>query len=115
MWRYVVKRLLLGAVTVVIITTLIFFLTHLIHGGYVESLVNQPTQSAQQREALIHYYHLDQPLWQRYFSFLGDLAHGDLGYSDYFQESVASVILRHAGPTAILMGFSYVITLLLAI
>lgn len=32
-------------------------------------------------EALTHYYHLDQPVWQRFLYWLWDLMHGNLGVS----------------------------------
>ncbi|MGI8848270.1 MAG: ABC transporter permease [Candidatus Dormibacteria bacterium] len=115
MWRYIVKRLLLGVVTVFIISAVIYLLIEQLPGSYIDSLLHQPRQSEAQRAALAHYYGRDRPVIVRYFNWLVDAVHGDLGFSFSRNQTVLEAISQRILPTAILMGVSYIITLLIAV
>ncbi|MCA1219207.1 ABC transporter permease [Streptomyces sp. 8L] len=58
---------------------------------------------------------LDKPVWQRFLDFVNDTLHGRLGYSWEYQRSVASLVMDHVGPTLLLMGTSFVISVLLGL
>ena len=58
---------------------------------------------------------LDQPVYVQYFMWLGQLLHGNLGYSMKSFQSVSSMIGSHLGPTLLLMGVSLIISMLIAI
>jgi peptide/nickel transport system permease protein len=115
MWRYVIKRLLLGALTILIITALIYILFAVLPGSFVSGLVNQKNQTPERKAQLLAYYGLDKPPLIRYFQWLWRLLHGDLDFAYSENEPVSSVIARVIWPTVILMGFSYIVTLLIAI
>jgi ABC-type dipeptide/oligopeptide/nickel transport system permease component len=60
-------------------------------------------------------YHLDDPLWQRFLLYLGQLAHGDLGHSYVTDQSVAHAILIRLPTTAALTGLAVVMWIALAV
>jgi peptide/nickel transport system permease protein len=94
MTRLVVRRLLVALPTTLAVATLVFSLIHLIPGDPVLIMLGegaQPTDVAELRGRL----GLDRPLGQQYASFLGGLAHGDLGVSLHFDEPVSRLIARH--------------------
>lgn len=70
MWRYIAKRLALGVLTFVLVTAFVYVLYAVIPGNYVDALLHRPNQSHATQVALIHYYHFDQPPWQRYLAWL---------------------------------------------
>ena len=50
-----------------------------------------------QKAALVEYYGLDEPWYKQFFSWLGNVLTGNLGYSSRAQESVAE-LTRHSLP-----------------
>jgi len=115
MWRYIVKRLLLGVVTILVISGIAFFLLELIPGSYIDSLLNAPRQTLEQRAHLRQLYGLDKPIIVRYWNWLLGALHGDLGYSYSRGQTVGEAISQRVMPTVILMGFSYIISLLISV
>ncbi len=83
--RYIVRRLLLNLLVLWIVATLVFFAVRLLKGDYVnerlganlELSANNPVAIKQAR----HELGLDEPKWQQYFTYLGQLATGNLGKS----------------------------------
>jgi len=83
--RYIARRLLLNLLVLWIVATLVFFAVRLLKGDYVnerlganlELSANNPVAIKQAR----HELGLDQPKWQQYFTYLGQLARGNLGKS----------------------------------
>lgn len=78
MTRYVIKRIFSMIATLLIIGTLTFSIMHSIPGSPFTSERNLPPEIEQ---ALMEKYGLDDPLWEQYLNYLGDLAQGDLGVS----------------------------------
>ena len=109
MLRLVLLRLALGALTLLIVSALVFTATELLPGDVAEALLGQsatPEAVAGLRAAL----HLDQPTWRRFLIWLAGLASGDPGRSLVNQLPVASLIgsrlpnsLTLAGITALVM------------
>jgi peptide/nickel transport system permease protein len=64
---------------------------------------------------LIERFSLDQPLWQQFGAYITALFHGDLGWSYYFNDSVAKIILGRLPWTLLVVGSSLVISTLLGI
>ena len=79
---YVIKRSIFALVTVWVAVTLNFILFRLLPGNSVSGLRCQAC-TPQFKEALIKEYGLDKSKWQQYVTYLGNLLHGDLGYSQY--------------------------------
>ncbi len=98
MKRYLVQRLLLFVPTLLGALTLVFFSIHLIPGDPIEVMLGE-TASATDKEELRHALALDEPIAAQYVSFLGRLAHGNLGHSLYEQGAVTEIIRAHLPAT----------------
>ena len=110
MFRYILKRILFGLVTLFMLVLITFFMTHLMPGNPFD--LNNVSAS-KQAEMMAH-YGLDQPIATQFFSYVGGLLHGDFGIS--YKKSgttVASLILKEAPPTLALGAISYLIALVL--
>ena len=88
----VVKRLGLGAVTMIVISVLIFLGVEALPGDLATAILGQeatPETVAQFRKEL----KLDEPPVKRYFLWLGDFLRGDLGKSLANKRPVAELII----------------------
>jgi len=98
----VLKRLAFGLVTIIVISVLIFIGVEALPGDLTEAILGQsalPETIAAFRKEL----KLDLPPHIRYFAWLGDIMHGDLGNS-----------LANGRPIADLVGWRFANTLFLA-
>lgn len=79
---WMVKRFIAMVFVIWVITTVVFFLAHLSPINPIQEVLgNKYNASPTVRNQLRHEFHLDEPLWQQYTSYLQDLSHGQLGYS----------------------------------
>jgi peptide/nickel transport system permease protein len=96
------------------ITLVSFFLIHLIPGDPVAAILGNhytPSGAAHLRHAL----GLDKSIGEQYLIFLGNLAHGSLGTSVYYQQSVISLIFERLEPTLWLILYAAVLAILIAV
>lgn len=113
MGKYIVKRLLIGLLSVFIVATLTFFLMNLVPGG---PFVAEKSISKAAQEALAAKYGLDKPLLQRYATYMNDLLHGDLGLSlKQRGRTVSDIIFSKFPVSAKLAGIAVLVALLLGI
>ncbi|MDV9175881.1 ABC transporter permease [Streptomyces sp. W16] len=80
------------------VSALTFFLQLFIPGDAARS-IGGLTASPQAIAALRHRLHLDQPVWERYWAWLKDAVHGDLGRSISSNESVSGALNTRLGVT----------------
>ena len=78
---YLVRRLLLLIPTFLIGTSLIFAAIRVLPGDELTLIIGENVVSEERRARLEERYGLDDPLWQRYISFMGGVVRGDLGTS----------------------------------
>ncbi|MCI8505157.1 MAG: ABC transporter permease [Lachnospiraceae bacterium] len=98
MAKYICKRLLISLATIWLIATVCFFLIRLLPGN--PFLVANPLDMTN-AERLMDYYGLNDPLWEQYLRFMGNLAHLDFGYSlAHAGRSVNEVIALYFPVTA---------------
>ena len=83
--RYIVKRIILAAVSLFAIITITFFLMNLMPGDPFMS----EKASEESRAILIEKYGLDQPVYVQYEKYLQNLFHGDMGTSYVLQKGRA--------------------------
>ncbi|MDD6615865.1 MAG: ABC transporter permease [Lachnospiraceae bacterium] len=83
--RYIMKRVLLAAVSLFAIITITFFLMNLMPGDPFMS----EKASEENRAILIAKYGLDQPVYVQYGKYLENLVHGDMGTSYVLQKGRA--------------------------
>ena len=76
--KYIIKRILLAAVTVLVICAITFFLMHAVPGGPFnrEKALSEATIAA-----LNARYNLDKPVGQQFLLYMQNLLHGDFGVS----------------------------------
>lgn len=115
MLKYILKRLVYGFLTFLIIMTLTFFLMHSIPGGPFDgdSLTKMPPEV---QANLMEKFGLDKPLGEQYLVYMNNLFHGELGVSiSYSPRSVKSIIVSEIPVTATLALTSVLITIALGI
>lgn len=119
MLNYLIRRLLLGLITLVLIT---FFVYGLIRGMPGDPLLVQLESSGPDKEIskddivrMQKIFGLDRPWYVAYFEWLSRTVRGDLGRSLSRQSPVARIIAERIGPTLLLSLSSLLLTYLLAI
>jgi oligopeptide transport system permease protein len=75
---YVGQRLVLIAVTTVLVSSIVFLLLHQIPGN---AFLNETRQNDASIAAQMHHYGLDLPLQTQYWNWVTGVVHGDLGES----------------------------------
>jgi ABC-type dipeptide/oligopeptide/nickel transport system permease component len=113
MTQYIIRRLLQMVPITLGILTLVFSLIHLIPGDPAAAVAGEgarPEDIAQVRAEL----GLDQPLWKQYVTYLGNVAHGDLGRSFRTHEQVSKEILARYPATIQLAIGAMIVALLVA-
>jgi ABC-type dipeptide/oligopeptide/nickel transport system permease component len=87
MFRHIVRRLLLAIPTLLAVFTIIFIIVRVAPGDPATAALGDYA-SKEAVDALRERMGLNEPLWKQYLTFLGDLAHGDLGRSLITQKPV---------------------------
>lgn len=105
MGKYITKRVLLLIPTLLLILVIVFSLLNLIPGSAVDMiyyrLVN--TGADVDRAAVESMLGMDQPAVKRFFLWIWDALHGDLGTS-YFQYEKVTDILKRELPCSLELG-----------
>ncbi len=101
MIEFIVKRLLIGAVTVWFIATATFFAMHAVPGN---PLMNDKAVAAEVRANLEKKYGLDKPLSEQYVIYLGNMLQGDFGISFTQQNRRVNDIIKDHFPVSALLG-----------
>ena len=94
----VLTRLASALVVVLGVCTLVFALIHLVPGDPVEAMLGERARAAD-RAALRAALGLDRPLWEQYWSYLGDLLRLDLGASFLDQRPVTAILAERLPAT----------------
>ena len=102
MWRFTVLRVLQAIPVILTVITLTFFLIRAAPGGPFSS---EKAVSPQVQAALEARYRLDQPILQQYFSYLADLAHGDLGPTFRYPGRTVDELIVDGLPITAELGF----------
>jgi len=100
--------------TLLLVSAVVFVIINLTPGDPVAAMLG-PNGSQQQIVEIRHLLGLDQPVWQRYFSWLWRVSHGDFGVSLRSQEPVLTTLLQRLPATVELMLGAMVVGLLFGI
>ncbi|MCC7462642.1 MAG: oligopeptide ABC transporter permease OppB [Gammaproteobacteria bacterium] len=111
MRRYLLRRLLGAIPTLLVIATAAFLMLHAVPGGPFDAA--RPMEPAI-RKAILAKYHLDQPVWQQYLRYLGDLAHGNLGPSFQYRGTSVNELIAQGFPVDLTIGGTALLLALLA-
>ncbi|MBV9355106.1 MAG: ABC transporter permease [Chloroflexi bacterium] len=110
MQAYVVRRTLSVVPAVFGVTVLVFLLLRLIPGDVVDQMLGaQGNITEAQREALRHFFGLDQPIYVQFWDWVSRLAVGDLGESFRTATPVSELILSRLPVTLELTIFAMLI------
>lgn len=113
MAKYIIKRILLGVLSIFIVATLTFFLMNLVPGG---PFVAEKSMSKEAQAALAAKYGLDKPLGERYITYMTDLLQGDMGPSLRQRgREVSDIIFSKFPVSAKIAGMAVAVALLLGI
>ena len=105
-------RLLL---TVFIVCTSVFFIIAAVPGKLAVLILGADNATPEAIRLVEQQLHLDRPILVRYTLWLGDLLHGNLGYSYVQNANVASLIVRYLPATLELLAIAIVLALAIAI
>jgi peptide/nickel transport system permease protein len=114
MKNYIIRRLFIMVPVLLGISFVVFFIIHLAPGSPVDLMIS-PTMTPESRAAMEHNLGLDAPLYRQYFTWLGNVARGNLGYSFTSYRPVTEVIIERIPATFLLMGSALVAGLLIAL
>ncbi len=114
---FTIKRILAMIVVLYIIVTIVFFMAHASPYDPIRTILGQHS-TAQNVAVLRHEFGLDQPMWKQYVTYLGNLLHGNLGYSEgngTLGQSVSGLLSERAPVTMQLGGEALLLALLVGL
>lgn len=101
MLKFAVRRFLVAIPTLLILIGLAFCLIRLAPGGPFDAEKQLPPEiEANLRQA----YHLDEPLHQQFFRYLGNLVQGDFGPSFQYRDFSVTELIRTGFPVSLRLG-----------
>ncbi|HEV8219461.1 MAG TPA: ABC transporter permease [Streptosporangiaceae bacterium] len=114
MTGFLIRRILQALLVVFLVTVFTLALVHLFPGGPIRSLLG-PRATPQQVAHYNQLYGFDQPFYVQYIKWLGQLVHGNLGFSAKLNQSVTSLLAQDLPKTLILVSLGVVVSLLFGI
>src|ERR1700682_640041 len=115
MTKYVLRRILQAIPLLIVISFVLFSILQLLPEKPWDLLLRNPRMTAVDRARLLNYYGFNQPFFVQYLTYMRNLVHLDLGFSYFSHQSTVSLIAERLPNTVLLMGTSYLFTLLVAI
>jgi peptide/nickel transport system permease protein len=111
---FLIRRTGQAFLVLFIVTVATLALVHLFPGGPVRALLGQRAS-----QPLIAYYNqlygFDKPFYEQYLKWIGQLLHGNLGFSDKLNLSVANLIAQDLPKTAILATLGFLVALIFGV
>lgn len=101
-------------IVVLLVTLIMFILLHMLPGSPARAELGVKAQP-QTIAAFNKLNGFDKPVWEQYFLYLGRLFEGNLGFSYKQNASVTSLVIEYLPKTAILLGLSVLVSVLVAI
>jgi peptide/nickel transport system permease protein len=115
MANYALRRVLQSIPILFILSILLFAMVRAAPGGPLSTAYRNPNVTPEQIALLKHQLGLDQPLPVQYVRWLGAILHGDMGDSIKFRRPVSEMIAERIPNTLILVGISFLVTLIIAL
>jgi peptide/nickel transport system permease protein len=112
---FVLRRLATAVPVIIGITIIAFLLIHVVPGDPAKIILFGTDATPAQLSNLRRQLGLDDSLWQQYFSFVGQLLHGNLGTSYLTQNSVAHELLSRAPDTLELTGAAVLVAIVVGV
>jgi peptide/nickel transport system permease protein len=115
MARYALRRVLQAIPILFILSILLFAMVRAAPGGPLSQAYRNPNVTKEQIALLKKQLGLDKPLPVQYVKWLGDMLRGDMGESIKFRRPVSDMIGERIPNTLILVGVSFLVTLIIAL
>jgi peptide/nickel transport system permease protein len=113
--NYLARRLLIAIPSLLGISVILFVILALAPGDPFGELTTNPAIPPEVRANLRASLGLDDPIHERYFSWLLALLKGDWGYSFVSRSPVADLILQRLPTTLVVIGISQVLAIAIAL
>lgn len=114
MVQYLLRRILIAIPVLFGVTVFTFFIINLAPGNPVDAFVD-PSATAADIALKKQQLGLNDPMWMQYIRWMGQLIHGNFGFSYATREPVTNMLAMRMGPTLLLMGTSLIVAYLIAI
>jgi peptide/nickel transport system permease protein len=114
MTGFLIRRILQTLLVVFLVTVFTLALVHLFPGGPVRSLLG-PRATPEQIAYYNRIYGFDQPFYVQYLKWVGQILHGNFGFSTKLNQSVASLIAQDLPKTVVLVALGTLVSLLFGI
>ena len=115
MLNYILRRLLIALPSLLGISVVLFTVLALAPGDPFEDLANNPSVPPEVRMALRVQFGLDDPIWQRYLSWLSSMFQGNWGFSFVSRINVDQLIAQRMPVTLAVIGLSQLLAMLVAL
>lgn len=113
--RYLGRKITSLIVTLYVTVSFNFLLFHVLPGSPVQLLARSGHFNPAARAQLVKLFGLNHSLIVQYIIYLKDMAHGNLGYSFVYRESVATVLSGVIGNTVLLVGTATLVTIVVGV
>lgn len=114
MRRFILKRLGQTVIVLLIISVLAFLLIHMVPGDPVYSMLGSDISQERHDQVWVE-MGLDKPLFEQYFSWLGGILTGNLGYSYSYRTPVSEVLAEKIPVTFYLGIVSVIISVVIGV
>ncbi len=98
-----------------LVTVITFLLLKALPGGPVRAILGTRANDPALVQALTVQLGFNKPIWYQYWHWLDQLLHGNLGFSYYYNQSVASLLAQRLPKTLLLVGVGTVLALVIAV
>lgn len=114
MMHMVMQRIAIGFGTLIVVSVIVFIATSILPGDVAQIILGQAA-TPETLAALRAELGMDQPGYIRYFSWLGNMATGDLGISKAGGATISSLIGGRIGNTMVMTGLVALISIPISI
>jgi peptide/nickel transport system permease protein len=113
MLYYIIRRLLLGVLTLWFISLIIFSIIHFLPGDPIQVMFGR-TPDPELIAIVRGYYGLDKPLLTQYLNWLTNIFKGDFGVSIVSGNPVSTLVTPRIGSSLMLTGMGLLISVLIS-
>jgi peptide/nickel transport system permease protein len=115
MFNYLVRRLLISAVTLIVISMVVFGILKIAPGDPLAAFANNPNVPFETRERLRRQMGLDDPIPEQYARWATQYFRGNWGESVLSRAPVREMVLERLPTTLKIVGVAYLLSVLIAI
>lgn len=114
MTQMVLQRIGIGFATIIVVSIIVFLATSILPGDVAQIILGQ-SATPETLAALRAQLGMDQPFYIQYFSWLGNMATGDLGISKAGGATISSLIGGRIGNTMMMAGLVALVSIPISI